>query len=330
VKILYITSNRLGDAVLSTGLVRHFEDSFPDAEVTVACGGLAESIFAPAPVVKRVIPMKKKSWSRHWLDLWRDCRGTRWDMIVDVRNSIVSRVLHGEEKYIFSGKSDARLHKVEQMAAVMKLKNPPAPKLWFSKEQMDTARQYIADEVGPVLGIGAAANWVGKIWETERFAALVRRLTAENGILPAAPVAVFAAPGEEEIAYKLLETIPEARRIDVIAKLNPGEAAAVISRCALFVGNDSGLMHCAAAADVPSVGLFGYGFPAQYRPWGAHCTYVRTPEEPAELLKASGAAHPSQVTQSLMGSLTVDAVEEAVIAHWHKTTDTAADKKKAG
>ncbi|MBL1146484.1 MAG: glycosyltransferase family 9 protein [Pseudomonadota bacterium] len=328
-KILYITSNRLGDAVLSTGLVRHFEEHYPDAEVTVACGGLAESIFAPAPVVTRVIPMKKRSWSRHWLDLWRDCRTTHWDMIVDIRNSAVSRVLRGGKKYIFSGKGDNRLHKVEQMAAVMRLDVPPAPKLWFSPEQVKTAQQYIADETMPVLGIGPAANWIGKIWQTERFAELVRRLTAKDGILPDAPVAVFAAPGEEEIAYKLLETIPEARRIDVIAKLDPGTAAAVISRCALFVGNDSGLMHCAAAADVPSVGLFGHGFPAQYRPWGDHCTYVRTPEDPAELLTASGVDHPSLVTHSLMDSLSVDMVEEAVTKHWHKTAG-AADKKKAG
>lgn len=328
-KILYITSNRLGDAVLSTGLVRHFEDSYPDTEVTVACGSLAESIFAPAPVVKHVIPMKKRSWSRHWIDLWRDCRHTRWDMIVDVRNSAVSRLLRGDKKYIFSGKGDDRLHKVEQMAAVMKLATPPAPKLWFSEKQMVTARQYIADGTEPVLGIGPAANWIGKTWATDRFAELVRRLTAKDGILPAAPVAVFAAPGEEEIAYQLLETIPAARRIDVIAKLDPGQAAAVISRCAIFVGNDSGLMHCAAAADVPSVGLFGYGFPAQYRPWGAHCTYVRTPESPAELLKASGADHPSLVTHSLMASLSVDMVEAAVTEHWRKISGIA-DKKKAG
>lgn len=328
-KILYITSNRLGDAVLSTGLVRHFEESYPDAEVTVACGGLAESIFAPAPVVTRVIPVKKKSWSRHWLDLWRDCRGTHWDMIVDIRNSAVSRFLRGDRKFIFSGRGDDRLHKVEQMAAVMKLETPPAPKLWFSEDQLKTARQYIADDAGAVLGIGPAANWIGKTWATDRFAELVRHLTAKNGILPDAPVAVFAAPGEEEIAYKLLETVPEARRIDVIAKLDPGRAAAVLSRCALFVGNDSGLMHCAAAADVPSIGLFGYGFPAQYRPWGAHCTYIRTPEDPEQLLKNSGASHPSLVTRSLMESLTVDMVEAAVTEHWRKTAGTQA-KKKAG
>ncbi|TVQ82339.1 MAG: glycosyltransferase family 9 protein [Micavibrio sp.] len=324
-KILFITSNRLGDAVLSTGVLRHIEENYPKADVTVACGGLGESIFTPMPQVERVIVMKKQSYARHWIGLWRQCRRTRWDMIVDLRNSAVSRLLRSGKKYIFSGRGDNRLHKVEQMAAVMKLKTPPAPKLWFSENQMKTARQYIPDSAGAVLGIGAAANWVGKIWPAEHFAALIEKLTAKDGILPGAPVAIFAAPGEEEMANKVLNTVPEQQRIDVIAKLDPGTAAAVLSRCALFVGNDSGLMHCAAAADVPTIGLFGYGFPAQYRPWGAHCIYVRTPEEPEELLRVFGVNHTSKVTDSLMYSLTADAVAEAVIRHWESCA-----KKKAG
>ena len=322
-KILFITSNRLGDAVLSTGILQYLMTEHPDAEVTVACGPLGESLFASAPNVKEVKVLRKKSYARHWLYLWQECRKTKWDIIVDIRDSIVSRILSSNQTFIWSG-GDTSLHKVEQMASVLKLETPPSPHLWFSDAQMGIARDYIPDGTGAVLAIGPAANWMGKTWAADRFSELIARLTGSKGILPDAPVAVFAAPGEEEIAEEVLFSIPKKRRIDVIAQLNPGDAAAVLSRCALYIGNDSGLMHCAVATNIPTVGLFGPGYPEHYRPWGAHTTYVQTPETADELLAPFG-GDASKVTESLMDSLTVDAVEEAVIEHWQTCA-----KKKAG
>lgn len=316
-RILFITSNRLGDAVLSTGIVRYLTATYPDAKITVACGGLGESLFASAPQVSEVIVLKKRPYAGHWRDLWKQCRKTKWDIIIDIRNSIVSRVLRGKAKYIWQGGGQNKQHKVEQMSSVLKLETPSAPCLWFSKEQIAQAQEYIPESAGAVLAVGPAANWIGKTWAHDRFVSVIERITGKDGILPEAPVAVFAAPGEEEIANKVLQAIPENRQIDVIAKLNPGDAAAVLARCALYLGNDSGLMHCAAASQVPTVGVFGPGYPEQYRPWGAHTTYVQTPETADELIAAAG-GDTAAVTESLMNSLTVDAVEKAIVAHWQK------------
>ena len=97
-------------------------------------------------------------------------------------------------------------------------------------------------------------------------------------------MAVFAAPGEEAVATQLLESIPQERRIDMIAKADPGTAAAALSLCDFYFGNDSGLMHCAAAASVKTLGLFGPSYDAIYRPYGPHADFIRTPESFDELI----------------------------------------------
>jgi ADP-heptose:LPS heptosyltransferase len=315
-KILFITSTRLGDSVLSTGILRYFIEKYPEAEFTVACGPLTASLFEQMAEVNNVIPLKKQLYALHWIKLWMATSGTEWDILVDLRNSLISRTLKAKEKYIW-GHPDDKKHKVEQLGDLIGVSPPPAPKLWFSKSTARKAEAFVPAD-GPVLGIGPTANWPGKMWPVESFIALIDKLTAPDSILPNARVAVFAAPGEEEAAYSVLYSVPEGRRLNVIAKASPAIAAAAIQRCALYIGNDSGLMHCAAAAGVPTLGLFGPSWPQLYRPWGPHCAYVSTPETYAQLTSYAG-YDPGKVTDSLMKSLTVDTVVKAATDLWNKT-----------
>lgn len=307
--VLFITSSRLGDAVLSTGLLDHIINTYPEARITVACGPLAESLFDGMPGCVRVIAMEKQSYSRHWLKLWRMVAGTHWDLVVDLRNSAVSRLVRARRRYLYGRHIDRKQHKVEQNGAVMRLNPPPSPVIWVSRAQADKAAKLVPAG-GPVLAVGPTANWIGKTWPVERFIALVEKLTAIDGVMPDARVAVFAAPGEQEAAYQLLNSLPEARRIDVIAKADPGTVAAALERCAFYIGNDSGLMHTAAAAGVLTLGLFGPSWPYLYRPWGAHCAYVSTPEDFSALIDFEG-YDPKTLRHTLMESLTVDAAYDA-------------------
>jgi len=65
--------------------------------------------------------------------------------------------------------------------------------------------------------------------------------------------------------------------IDLTGRLSLPEASACLSRCALFVGNDSGLMHLAAAAGAPTLGLFGPTSAAEYAPAGRRCAVALAP-----------------------------------------------------
>lgn len=312
-KVLFITSNRLGDAVLSTGLLDYIVKNHENARVTVACGPLPTSIFAGVPGLERVISFKKKKNHKHWFDLWQQTRKTRWDMVVDLRNSAVSRVLPAKKRYIYGAHIDQSLHKVAQNAAVMGLDKVPSPKIRFTETQQKKAKDIIPAG-GPVLAVGPTANWAGKTWPAENFIALIERLTGQGGILESARVAIFGAPGEESQAQSVLESIAKERCINVVGKADPGTAAAALARCALFIGNDSGLMHCAAAVGTPTVGLFGPSYPHLYGPWGDHCAYVRTPETFDELIDYEG--YDPKTSGCLMTSLTLDAVLDEVQGFW--------------
>lgn len=305
--ILFITSSRIGDAVLSSGLLNYMEQNYPMAKVTIACGTLAVSLFEGFPDLEQIIPIRKQKWNRHWIDLWKQVAGRKWDIVVDLRNSAVSRMVWTKARHIFGKHISADLHKVQQNAAVMDLAEVPSPKLWFTKDQKKRASALIPDG-GFVLGVGPTANWIGKTWPEDRFIDVVRFLTRRDGVMAGARVAVFAAPGEEEAARKVLASIPGDKAIDVIAKTTPGEAAATLSRCNFYLGNDSGLMHCAAACGVPTLGLFGPSYPHIYAPWGEHTAYIRTPESFDELIAFDG--YSPQTCGCLMESLSVEAVKE--------------------
>jgi ADP-heptose:LPS heptosyltransferase len=192
----------------------------------------------------------------------------------------------------------------------MRLNHIPEPRLYFTKDQQKFAETLIP-EGGAVIGIGPSANWIGKTWPAENFIELIQSITSEKGAFPNARVAVFAAPGEESQAQPVLESVPKDKQIDGIAKGNPAEVAAALSRCDLYIGNDSGLMHAAAAARVPTVGLFGPSYPHLYAPFGAHTVYARTPETYDELIDFEGYS-PEAVKESLMKSLKVDAVQSLI------------------
>lgn len=308
-RVLFITSSRIGDAVLSTGLLAHMQEAYPGARYTVACGALAVSLFEGLPGLERIIAVEKRSYNRHWFDLWVQVVGTRFDVVVDLRNSAVSRLVRAGERYIYGPYVDSSAHKVAQMAQVMKLSDAPAPHLWFTQEQKVRARALVPDGA-PVLAVGPTANWVGKTWPGERFIDVVKWMRSDAGPMPGARVAVFAAPGEEAQALPVLHAFPEDVRIDVIAKTTPGEAAACLARCSFYLGNDSGLMHCAAAVGIPTFGVFGPSYPALYAPWGESAAYARTPETFDELIDYEG--YSPRMCGSLMKSLTVDVVQEGI------------------
>lgn len=315
-RILFITSNRLGDAVLSTGLLGHLTDRWPDARLTIACGPLPAPLFRAVPGLERLIPMAKRSYARHWLQLWLDCVGTRWDLVVDLRNSAVGRLVRAGQR-AFHAKAARPMHKVAEIGAVLGLAPPPAPRLWIDDRARAEAAALLPSGGGPLLAIGPTANWLGKEWPAERFARLALRLTGEGGPLAGARVAVLAAGPERERALPVLDALG-GRAVDLTGRTDPMAAAACLSRAALFVGNDSGLMHIAAAAGTPTLGLFGPGFPETYAPWGPRARIV-TGDVPRDALLRRVAEDPD--ARGLMDGIAEEEVAAAAIALLKETGD---------
>jgi len=319
-RILFITSTRVGDAILSTGLLGRLIADHPGARVTVACGPAAAPIFEAVPNLDRIIVLDKMLFSLHWVNMWLSVVGHFWDVLVDLRNSPMSYPLAAGRRYRLVRSRSAE-HRVVRLAAVMGLADdPPAPRIWFSAAAVAGAAARIPD--GPrVLAIGPTANWAAKMWRAQCFVELIQRLTGPGGVLQGARVAVFGRDDERPMALRVIESIPADRRIDLVGRIGLAEAGACLARAALYVGNDSGLMHLAAAVGVPTLGLFGPSPVEHYAPWGPLCA-VAEAETSFDEIFPPGFDHRN--TGTLMDSLTVDAVADAAAALWRRASEAAA------
>jgi len=318
-KVLFITATRIGDAVLTTGLLDHLIKTYPDARVTVAAGPVAAPLFAATPGVERVLPMEKRRYGGHWLALWSEAIGTWWDMVVDLRRSAIAFLLLASKRHVIGAERGG--HRVVKYADLLKLgAHPPAPRIRISADHEAKAHQLVPGDE-PVLAIGPTANWIGKTWQPERFVKLVQRLTDEKGILPGARVAVLGAQSERESAKVVLEAIPQDRLIDLMGGVDLLTAAACIKRCALYIGNDSGLMHLSAASDTPTLGLFGPSKDDFYAPWGENCAFVRTDLGFDTIFGPNSEKNfDHRTTGSLMETLSVDKAEAAARELWVKVS----------
>lgn len=317
-RILFVTATRIGDAVLSTGVLAQLLDRYPGTRVTVAAGRDAAPLFAELPGLERIITIEKKPWRLHWLALYRAVALARWDIVVDLRASAIAYLLWARARYV-AQKRRVGEHRVKQMARILDLDPPPSPQLWIGPARESEAARLVPSGT-PVIAIGPAANWRGKEWRAERFAALAQRLTAPGGLFPNARVAVLAAAHERAQAAPLIEALGP-RALDLVGKIHLLTVAAVIKRCALFVGNDTGLMHLAAATGTPTLGLFGPSPIDQYAPWGPHSAVVATAIAHRDLIPPD---FDRLTTDTLMDSLSVEAAEDGVRALWARVSGKAA------
>lgn len=319
-RILFITATRIGDAILSTGLLDHLVRTYPEARITVVCGPAAAGLFEAAPNIERLIVMDKMVFSLHWLRMWVLCLGKIWNMVIDLRNAPLSYVLPSLKQRHLGKVTDDR-HRILTLSRVLELENnPPPPKLVCSETHRILARDLVPDG-SPVLAIGPTANWAAKTWSPDNFAKLTERFAAKDGLLPGCRIALFGRDDERPQAIGLIEAIPEERRIDLIGRLRLAEVYACLQRCTFYVGNDSGLMHLASAAGIPTLGLFGPSKELLYGPWGDHCASVRTPEG-FDDIHPDGFNH--KTSGSLMDTLSVDRVENAARDLWVRVTEAAA------
>ena len=314
-KLLFITSTRIGDAVLSTALLSHLIEQHPKAEITIACGPAAAPLFAETPQVARIIVLNKRRLGLHWLALWWRCWPLFWHLVVDLRASALSYCLMARRRMVLRPNTDA-VHRLVSLARLAGLADPPSPRLWSGAAQQSEAERLLP--TGAVLALGPAANWRGKQWAGENFAELARRLTAPDGILPGATIVLLGAASERGEVKAVIDALAAGQLLDLVGKLDILTAAALLARCDFYVGNDSGLMHIAAASGVPTLGLFGPSREAHYAPWGARSAVVRTALDYDQLV--GGRDYDHKTTGSLMESLTVDMAERGARELWARVS----------
>jgi heptosyltransferase III len=266
-KILFITPSRIGDTVLCTGILEYFLKKYKNLKITIATPSITSTLFNDLPNLEKVIIWDKKPYKLHWLDLWLQTYKLKWDFIVDMRGSTFSLLLKSGKKIVWQQKKNSNFHKILQIKEILK-KNKidwlPDSKIWFNDKTKKMASKIIKGE-DKVLALAPSANWIGKQWKIENFIDLANKFIKN---FPDWKIAVFGAAQEKNITDQLVNAIPQDNCIDTVDRgLSLLDISCLISRCKIFLGNDSGLMHISAALNVSTLGLFGPSNDLIYSPW---------------------------------------------------------------
>ena len=121
-RVLFVTATRIGDAVLSTGILSHLVERCPGARLTIAAGPLAAPLFAAVPGLERLIVVEKRRFGQHWLSLYRTVAARRWDIVVDLRGSALAWLLRARVRRPALGKTDIGMPEEDGYSLIRRLR----------------------------------------------------------------------------------------------------------------------------------------------------------------------------------------------------------------
>lgn len=270
---LYLAPADCTAAVQCSGVLAKLIEEVPGAKVTIVASPKAASLFADVPGLERILILEGGSlW--HWIELWLQLRGMAWDVIVDLRGSMLSSYLRRKRRAVLPKSVDGE-HPVRAAAKLFGLEAaPPEPRLWMGTDRRRQASDLMAGS-GPILAIGPGSSWMGKVWPAERYALLAVQLLGEEGPLAGGRLAIIGAADEVRDIDSLRRALPRHRIIDLTGIEDPLLVYACLEHCRLFIGNDSAWMHLAAASGTATLGLFGPSDEQTTAPWGHRARIVR-------------------------------------------------------
>ena len=272
--VLVLQSAFLGDAVLTLPLLRRLKESLPGARVTVLTRPGAADVFRGSPWADEVLLDDKKGRHGGLLGPWRmasELARHGFELAViphrSFRSALVAR-LAGIPRRVGFDSSAGRLfltdavpfswlmHDLERnLALALPLGGEAAPaagedRYLAPSETPERLRALLAPLAGRRLaGVHPGSAWPTKRWHAARFAELCRRLQAEGW--------ACVLVGGPEDAKLGAEIAAASGALDLVGKTSLSELKALVGSLKLFVTNDSGPMHLAAAAGVPVVAIFG-------------------------------------------------------------------------
>lgn len=306
-KILIRGTNWIGDAVMTIPALRELNRVFPDSHLTLYTRPWAEGIFRDADFVDEILTFEKTK--KHSLRELREeaqlLRREKFDLAILLSNSfesaLVTKLAHIPRRIGFNKdlrgllltdpiavpEWKGRNHEVyyylalaaETERRVLDRETVPSGdpdiRLDISTERHKDARKYLesagADLSKPTIALGVGStNSRAKRWPADRFAALSDRLQSEIQ----ANVLIVGSPDETDVAATVMQAASKPI-IDLSGKTSLAEITAILSVCGLFISNDMGLAHVAAATGTETIVIFGPTNDVTTRPFGSNATVVR-------------------------------------------------------
>lgn len=297
---LFIAPADLGEAVLATGAL---DFAARDGAVTIVCGADAADLFRAAPNRAALLRVPDDAGLPTWWSLWLKLAGQRFDLIIDARDSVLGRLMRSAKRIAPVPAATLR-HRVEEWTEWLGAEPALAPKVWVD-DRARAAAAAIADGASPLLALAPGGASSAKRWPAERFAAIARRLM--DGPFEGGRVALLGAAPRDgaliaDIAASLAaDGVPslQIEKFDLLA------SAALLERATLSIGNDNVLTHLAAAANAPTLTLFGPTDERVRAPYGKRARTLRGREYEAIM------GLPALDGGSQLEDISVDAVEAA-------------------
>lgn len=280
-RVLLVTLSNIGDAVLTTPVLEHLHGLYPAAAIDIAADTRSSALFEHCPYRGEILSRRKGSGWRETLALIRRLRRVRYDLVVDLRTDGLAYLLRARRRCTKDGAATG--HTVERHLRALAALGPgpaaPATRLWLGEEDRRWAAAALGDAPAQRwLALAPGANWPPKIWPAASFAALAGTVREHFDA-----VALLGGPSDRERA-EMVAANAALPCVDLCGRSSLLQAAAVLERCRVLVGNDSGLGHMASAVGTPTLTVFGPGQPGRYHPWGPWARWVVAPEQSLERL----------------------------------------------
>ncbi len=308
--ILVIDFGQLGDVVLSLPALRAIRERFAKSRITVAVGkpgaeiielsGYANKTLVVDRVALRDGP-KLISLGRIF-KIIKEVRAHEFDFVIDLHSLSETNLLgflSGAPRRLYSRRPGRSLdflsnfsprppvevdhrqrHLIDRYLDVLSplgIKDAERRPQLITQDRDNTEverlfRKEKADTGAPLIGLFPGAGHPSRRWPLERFAELAEYLVRNDALRPV----VFAGPEERGLLNQFGKLFPPATIM--LDRLTIPQLAAAQARLAVFVSNDTGPMHIAAAVGTPVVLLLDRRAPESYIPLGDHhrIIYSRT------------------------------------------------------
>lgn len=278
-KILVFSFSFIGDAVLSTAVIQPLRRHFLNAHITFLVGPRASDLLATEPNIDAVIVYDNRGEHAGWrgrLRLVKTLRHDKFDLIVNLRDSLTARCVGAEHWGMVRG--DSNRHAVTRYLEVLQKRDVDTtgahPHLQLTEGEQTAAHGFLAEAGWTseqlLIGIHPGGNWVYKLWDAANYARVANALVEKRNVT----ILLFAGPNERELQTQvanLMDVPPILVQTDNLRHL-----AALISVCDVYIGNDTGPMHIAAAVNTPVVALFGSTNAIRSGPYGDKHTIVQS------------------------------------------------------
>jgi heptosyltransferase-2 len=285
-KIMIRATNWVGDAILALPALRAVREKNPDASVSIVARPYVADIYRDQGVCDELIPYDPLNVHRGWRGkelLVRDLRARKFDVALLLQNAFDAAWLPwraGVSQRIGYARDARSLLLTKAIPVPKKGEIPPHEKFYYLEllrragwidnlrdvshitlQVRDEARQRAAQTLLDAgarpnalrVAVGAGASYgSAKCWPPDRFATALNAFLSKND----GDVLLFGTPGEATTSSAIASQLRRAP-IDLTGKTAIADLPALLSQCHLFLGNDSGAMHVAAAVGLPVVAVFG-------------------------------------------------------------------------